>query len=220
LRNIRQLSTSSVALQQTNVFGSPLPEVVEKHGWEGAWSQAVTPWDAGKSTPLLHDVLARNILPPGDVLVPGCGAGYDVVTFAKAGRQTVGVDLAPTALQRATQLISSPELKALQPLAKFQRADFFTYAHKPFAVIWEYTFLQALPPSLWPAYAATVKRLLKPGPSGQLVTLMFPVGEHAGGPPFAMKPAQLRALLEAEDFECIEETPVPAALSFKPRAVR
>jgi methyl halide transferase len=48
-----------------------------------------------------------------------------------------------------------------------------------------------------------MKRLLRPV-SGQLVTLMFPIGDHAGGPPYAVSVDLYRQLLEPLGFEAIE----------------
>lgn len=56
--------------------------------------------------------------------------------------------------------------------------DFICYVDK-------IRFLCALPPKLRAAWAETVGRLLKPG-TGQLVTLIFPIGDYEGGPPFAV----------------------------------
>lgn len=206
----------------TNKFGSPLPAIVESHGWDAAWKQGVTPWDAGKSSPMLHSVLARkgaDALPEGDVLVPGCGSGYDALTFGLVGRRVLGLDLSPTALARANVVLERhPAAATLQPLISYKAADFFAFAHKPFSVIWDYTFAQALPPALRHSYAASAKRLLAPG--GQLAFLMFPVEDFEGGPPFALRPPALRSLLAEHDFECIEETPVPDDMSFPARRGR
>jgi hypothetical protein len=67
-----------------------------------------------------------------------------------------------------------------------------------------------------------MRRLLTPGGAGagQLVTLLFPVGEFAGGPPFAVKSSALAALLAAEGFACLEERALRAEESFAPRAGR
>lgn len=54
----------------------------------------------------------------------------------------------------------------------------------------------------------------------ELVTLIFPVGDFAGGPPFAAQPLAVRSLLEGAGFECAELGPVPPELSHPARAVR
>ena len=59
-----------------------------------------------------------------------------------------------------------------------------------------------------------------PPPCSELVTLIFPVGDYSGGPPFATKPDAVRALLEGAGFECAELSRVPPELSHPARAVR
>lgn len=157
-------SAGTRARASTNSFGSSLPEVVSQAGWDGAWQQRVTPWDAGKPAPLVKHLLSSGSLPSGDVLVPGCGSGYDAFEFAKAGRSVVGLDLSVTAQQQCRRLAeTSPELAPLlDNKLTLKCHDFFTYTHRPFGVIWDYTFMSALPPDMWPAWADNVKRLLHP----------------------------------------------------------
>jgi hypothetical protein len=75
--------------------------------WEKTWSQKLEPgqaWDAGKSSNVLVDLLSSGKL--GNlrdkrVFVPGCGRGYDLVTFIKAGATAaIGLELAPTAVSQ------------------------------------------------------------------------------------------------------------------------
>ena len=201
-----------------NAFGSALPAVVARDGWEGAWRMGITPWDAGRSPPFLPDLISRDVLPrDGLVLVPGVGAGYDALTFARSGRHVLGVDLSETAIARceAAHAASAPPSGSVE----FEVADFFQldhHHHRKFSIIYDYTFLQALPPVLWPPWADAAKRLLSPG--GVLCHVIFPTGSFEGGPPFAMQPENLERLLSA-DFMCLEMQAVPAHLSFAPRAV-
>ncbi|MCZ7685418.1 MAG: TPMT family class I SAM-dependent methyltransferase [Sandaracinaceae bacterium] len=51
--------------------------------WEDAWREGRTGWDAGGSPPALIELGARGVLPAGRALVPGCGAGWDVLTLAE-----------------------------------------------------------------------------------------------------------------------------------------
>jgi SAM-dependent methyltransferase len=152
---------------KTNAFGSTLPHVVETVGWEGAWVRGVTPWETNKPSPLLTALLTgspllSSKLPIGRVLVPGCGSGADALACAQAGkREVLAVDLSQTAIElckvRHKKTIKEQDLKLT-----FQVADFFKLSTKPFDAIFDYTFLQALPKSVWPAWRDTMKRLLKP----------------------------------------------------------
>jgi hypothetical protein len=55
-------------------------------------SLAMQLFDVGGSSPVLHKLLDSGELDVKGkrVVIPGCGRGYDVVTFAKAGRDWAG----------------------------------------------------------------------------------------------------------------------------------
>ena len=139
------------------------------------------------------------------VLVPGCGRGYDVLLFASYGYDAVGLDASPTAVQAAEQLLRDQDKEKMFPIqhteegrgeAKFIAADFFNdeflastglpTSDGPFDLIYDYTFLCALPPSMRPRWAARMSELLSP--TGTLVCLEFPLGKDPklGGPPHGL----------------------------------
>ena len=57
------------------------------------------------------------------------------------------------------------------------------------------------------SWADSMQRLL--AADGELVTLIFPVKEYDGGPPYSMSPKLVRGLLEPKGFaaKSIEEVP-------------
>lgn len=174
--------------------------------WEQAWKEARTPWDAGASPPVLGELVRGGTLPRGRALVPGCGAGYDVLTLASEERVAIGVDLAPTAAARFEQLRVDHGIPASQ--AVYEVVDFFDYTpEEPFDLIWDYTFLCALDPSLREAWAEQMDRLL--AANGELLTLIFPVVERPPdeGPPYPMTPRLVQELLEGR-FHAAELQPV------------
>lgn len=139
-------------------------------------------------------------IPTGRALVPGCGSGYDVLALAGAGRQALGLDLAPTAILRFRALRDAAGMDA--EAAEAVAADYFEFQpEQPFDLIWDYTFLCAIPPALREAWARRAHALLRPG--GELITLIFPVLAPPGelpagsieGPPFALDPYAVRSLL-------------------------
>lgn len=175
--------------------------------WEKAWREGRTGWDAGASAPALVELTERGVLPTGRALVPGCGAGYDVFTLASDEREVVGLDIAPTAAERFEALRRERGIAAER--ATIVSADFFAFDAEPFDLIFDYTFLCALDPSVRPTWAKRVDALLADG--GELVTLIFPaVAEPplGQGPPFPLHPADVRGLLEPIGFEAIELAPV------------
>src|SRR5205807_6628842 len=68
--------------------------------WEQCYQSKEMPWEKGAPSPGLVDFLAAHPhLPRGTVCVPGCGTGHDVRTWAQAGYETYGFDIAPSAIR-------------------------------------------------------------------------------------------------------------------------
>ena len=164
--------------------------------WKAAWEQGRTPWDAGKSAPVLRALVEANSLPQGRAFVPGAGSGYDVLTLASEQRSVVGLDLAPLAKTRCESLAQTHPHR---DQVEFVVEDAFAYApDTPFELVWDYTFLCALPPELRPSWAAMIDRLLHPT-RGELAALIFPVvpdADPTDGPPYPMTPELVTELVE------------------------
>lgn len=171
--------------------------------WDARYREAVTPWDAGGVPAALAAAIAA--LPARRrVLIPGCGAGYEVAAFAAAGHEVLAIDFSPAAVAAARAVLG--------PLAeRVQQGDFFTFdAGTRFDIVYERAFLCALPRRRWPAYAARMAALLRPG--GALAGFFF-FGEGERGPPFPLHAGELEALLGAafelgEDREVSDSVPV------------
>lgn len=131
----------------------------EADKWESLWTDGLTPWDLGQPTPsLVHELSQHPHRPLGLVpltvaggrgpptvvehlrtLVPGCGAGYDLIPLFRhhddliasgtVRRATVvGLDLSPTSLSRAAEEVE--EALEFCPLerpthVRLMRGDFF-----------------------------------------------------------------------------------------------
>ncbi len=169
--------------------------------WEAAWQSGDTGWDQGRSPAALDEALEQGLLgSPGRALVPGCGTGYDVFTLARAGFDALGVDLATSA--RAP--FEAARERADAPTARLHIGDFFqdSLPGAPFDLIWDYTFLCAIEPSMREAWASRMAALVRPG--GLLATLLFPVvlddpsptTSDDPGPPYRLHPDWVAALLE------------------------
>lgn len=168
-------------------------------GWDRCWEEGVTPWDLGKPTPALQRLLQTNFLPMGRALVPGCGSGYDVVAMAAPGRYVIGLDSSEVAIKKARELASaSPNAKYIS----FLQADFFTWEPTQlFDLIFDYTFFCAIVPNMRSAWATRMGDLLKP--DGELITLMFPIDDHDGGPPYKTSVADYEEVLHPLGFHAI-----------------
>ncbi|KAH0924829.1 hypothetical protein HID58_017085 [Brassica napus] len=157
-----------------------LPETVEEGGWEKCWEDGITPWDQGRATPLVVHLVDSSSLPLGRALVPGCGGGHDVVAMASPERFVVGLDISESALAKAAETYgSSPKAKYFT----FVKEDFFTWRpNELFDLIFDYVVFCAIEPEMRPAWAKSMYELLKP--DGELITLMYPITDHDGGPPY------------------------------------
>ncbi len=182
------------------------PTAADSTDWEAAWNDNHTPWDAGQSPPILQELVRTHALPTGKAIVPGCGAGYDVMTLAHANRTVWGVDLASSVAPRFEQVREQAQVP-LDHVHLVQRDLFQWQPEQPFDLWWDYTFLCALPPRMRGPWASTTHRLIRPG--GELVALLFPVVNKPRdqGPPFAIDPEEICKLL-APYHELQELTPV------------
>lgn len=165
--------------------------------WDTRYRDGVTPWDAGGVPPRLVQWLPSQ--PKGRrVLVPGCGSGYEVQQFVQHGDEVLGIDFSEPALARARQLA-----------LPVRQADFFALHEPAFDLVYERTFLCALPRNRWPEWAAKIPTLVCR--AGLLAGFFF-FDDNERGPPFGIAMPRLRELLEPA-FMLIEDEPVPAEQS-------
>lgn len=164
--------------------------------WESKWRAADTPWDHGGAAPPLLEalqVLPRDVWGDADVLVPGCGSGHDVRALAAAGLSAVGLDLAPSAVARATAYPQVGNERYLQ-------GDLFDSdwrAAVNCSAVWEHTCFCAIDPAWRARYVATVAALLAPGRCLVGVFYLHPEARDDGlaGPPFGVGEEELVATL-------------------------
>ena len=169
--------------------------------WDTRYRGSVTPWDAHGVPPALAEWADRTKA-AGSVLIPGCGAGYEVRHFAQRGCDVLAIDFSDAAVEAARA-----ELGDLAALVK--QADFFAVEGGPFDLVYERAFLCALPRRLWDAWARRTAELVKPG---GLLAGFFYFNDNAKGPPFGIAPEALETLL-APAFERLEDRPVPPGQS-------
>lgn len=160
--------------------------------WEQHYQTNDMPWEKGEASPGLVDFLATHPdLPRGTVWVPGCGTGHDVRTWAAAGFQATGLDLAPSAIRLATERTLAAGLSA-----EFQLADFLSEpADPPVAEptvdwVFEHTLFCAIHPADRDRYVAAVRRRLPSGGHYLAVNYLIP---DTDGPPFGTTREELVA---------------------------
>jgi SAM-dependent methyltransferase len=164
------------------------PESIQRQrDWESRYRTGATGWDRGGVSPALAGWLARDELPQGRVLVPGCGHGYEVLALAEAGHYVTAVDIAAPAVMSLMGQLTDAGLHA-----KVIQADLLNWTPaEPFDAIYEQTCLCALHPEQWQAYAERLAGWLVPG--GKLFALFMQTG-RVGGPPYHCEMADMREL--------------------------
>lgn len=183
-------------------------------GWSELWQKNLTMWDLAKATPALGDevdaaLTSGRLDRSSAVLVPGCGAAYDVRALADKGfARVVGADITEEAIARARDVVAGA------PGAELLCGDFFADARLApgsFSFIFDYTFFCAIPPSLRGAWGARTAALLAPG--GRLLTFAFPFAPDAAatdpaaaGPPFPVSIEEYTRALEPHGVR-IEDGP-------------
>ncbi len=153
--------------------------------WENRYQTGDMPWEKGAPSPGLVDFLATHQeLTRGTVLVPGCGTGHDVREWAKAGFDSVGVDIAPSAIRLGQEAVSGAGLGA-----RFLLLDFLS-SQPPFRFDWifEHTLFCAIQPAQRDDYVRAVLRWLKPGGCYLAVNYLIP---DTDGPPFGTEREEL-----------------------------
>ena len=169
--------------------------------WDERFDKGFTPWDRGGAPAELRAFVAQmaeTAPAPLTVLLPGCGAAWELALMLEAGWDATAIDFSPSAVARAKSLAGRWASRIVQ-------ADFFDYTPpRPLDLVYEQAFLCALPRARWPAVAERWAGLLAPG--GLLAGYFF-FDDVAKGPPFGIARERLDALL-APHFDCIADQPV------------
>ncbi|KAF8592491.1 thiol methyltransferase 1 [Ramaria rubella] len=184
-------------------------------GWDKAWISGTTPWDAGCIQPPLEHLLQnKEIIFPttGRALVPGCGKGYDAIFIGSyLGLETTGIDISPTAVAFANKSSSSRIMQESHSSklsnVSFELHNFFDLKDpSQFDLIYDYTFFQALPPSLRVAWGEQMSNITRPG--GYLIILAYPVNASKDiGPPYGIEENSHQSVLGNDWVKLIDRIP-------------
>lgn len=164
--------------------------------WETRYQTGDTPWEKGTPAPPLLEWLGRHEI-HGRVLVPGCGSGHDVRALARAGAAPVGIDIAPSAIQRA-------DAHTRAGTERYEVADLFAlpgHLIGAFDWIFEHTCFCAIDPARRADYVAGVVSALKP--HGRLLAIFYLDPDHdEDGPPHRVAHEEIERLFGGH-FETI-----------------
>lgn len=170
--------------------------------WDQRYAAGKTPWDQRGVPICLTDFLRRTPV-SGRAFVPGCGSGYELKSLHERGWPVLGLDFSAAAVAQA-----QCRLGTLGHLVRV--GDFFAPPADlaGFSLVYERTFLCALPPALHAPYARRMAGLITPG--GVLCGFFFH-GPEEEPPPYPLTPQEISGLLSPA-FDLIEDLPVPDSL--------
>lgn len=169
--------------------------------WNERFRTHTTGWDRGAVHPQLLHWIAEGTLKPCRILVPGCGAGHEVLHLAAAGFEVTALDYAEQAVALVTERLQKQGLSATVLQADVRQWN----APQPFDAIWEQTCLCALYPDDWMAYANRLYHWL--APHGRLFALFMQTakpGAEEGwiqGPPYHCDILAMRAVFPSTRWQ-------------------
>lgn len=179
--------------------------------WEDLYRESHTPWDRGAAAPpLIRWLEAHPDEINGRVMVPGCGIGHDVraIAAAREGAEVVGLDISPTAVEKA---------RGVEPVGeeRYRQGDLFDLPEgmlDAFDWVIEHTCFCAIDRDRRGDYVRAAWTALRPG--GQLLGVFYlnPYDdEHAPGgtPPHGCSEPELKELFEATGRFRIREMHLP-----------
>jgi SAM-dependent methyltransferase len=142
----------------------PQPPQIE---FEQVYREGRIPWDIGEPQPALGELVDAGWC-TGAVLDAGCGTGELALAVAARGHRVVGVDLAPAAVERATQKSAARGLAATFRAADITHLD---AAGEAFDTVLDSGLLHCLPPPDHERYLDVLRRVCRHG--GRVAVLCF-----------------------------------------------
>ncbi len=175
------------------------PTPTQVFDWERRYRDGTTPWESAALNAAFVAWRADGTLAPCRILFPGAGRSLEPAALAAAGFDVTVVDVAASAVAVQRARLGARGRAIAADLLEWQ-------AGAPFDAIYDQTCLCALPPAIWPAYAARLAEWLRPG--GQFFVLLMQTG-HEGGPPFDCPLPAMRALFDDTHWRWPATLPAP-----------
>ncbi len=163
------------------------PAIDKPAFWEDKYKNDQANWDMKSPNPVFIELLDNpDFLKEVKMFITGCGKGYDAVAAAKKGYDVTANDFSSAALDFAKALADENNVKI-----NFLNEDIFNLGKEydeNFDLVYEYTTYCAINPGRRKEFAKKISSLLKK--DGKLITVLFPVDDREGGPPFRIEPIE------------------------------
>lgn len=181
-----------------------MSDTQSKEFWDERYRSGSTPWYYDGVPPEFQRFLKRQSTPLR-LLIPGCGTGSELHAALRLGHDAVAIDLSDEAVAQSRSRLGGETDRIFA-------GDFFTHPFETesFDLIYERTFLCALPPELRHAYAERVGTLLK---TGGLLLGYFLYGEEPEPPPYPLARDEAEQLFDSR-FTNTQNTPSEKPLPF------
>lgn len=167
--------------------------------WNARYENSDTPWDRGEASPALAPWISKTAV--GRVIVPGCGAGHEVVELASAGFEVTAIDLAPAALEKLAKKLAEKNLAA-----DLVEANVLTWRPlTPVDYVFEQTCFCALDPEHWRNYVAQLQSWIRA--DGVLKASFMQTGKE-GGPPYHCPVEAMRDYFLNKDWRWPDKAPM------------
>jgi SAM-dependent methyltransferase len=140
----------------------------ERERWDASYQrESLAPWDIQRPQPAVQRLVDDGLL-TGDVLDAGCGTGEHAMLAAAKGAQVYGVDLSPTAIERARRKAADRGVDA-----RFDDGDILTMPlpANAFDVVLDSGLFHSFDDDERPVYVGRLHDALRPG--GHLFLLCF-----------------------------------------------
>ncbi|MFY9891192.1 MAG: class I SAM-dependent methyltransferase [Streptosporangiaceae bacterium] len=160
------------------------------NAWDASYSAAEpAPWDIGRPQPAFARLAGEGLL-AGRVLDAGCGTGEHTLLAASHGADATGVDVAPTAIERARAKATERGLTARFEVADVLHLAAVQLAGQPDAIIDSGVF-HVFSDADRPRYVAGLTAVLRPG--GRLYLMCFSDRQPGEFGPRRVRADELRA---------------------------
>lgn len=152
--------------------------------------QGTPPWDIGRPQRAFVRLVETGVLAHNPILDVGCGTGENALFFASKGLETVGIDSAPRAVEKARRKAEERGLKATFLL--HDALDLVSLDRR-FATVTDCGLFHTLDDDDRVRYADQLWRVLKPGGAYMMMTFSDKEPTDWGGPRRVSKPEILAA---------------------------